>query len=174
MSSDGITRAMARVEEITGRIQELARRPPAEQPFADVLKEASPSSGVPEQFRPLIERAAVQYNLPSRLIESIARQESSFNPNAVSPVGAQGLMQIMPQTQKELGITDPFDPAQSIDGGSRYVRMMLDRFGGNLPHALAAYNAGPHRVDQYRGIPPFAETQNYVTRILSDMEGTDD
>lgn len=113
-----------------------------------------------------IQQAAAKYNLSPDLIRSVIRAESNFQPHAVSSAGAQGLMQLMPETAKELGVTNPFDVQQNIDGGSRYLRQMLDRFGGDLKLALSAYNAGPKTVDQYNGDVPFSETRHYVKRVL--------
>lgn len=113
-----------------------------------------------------IQQAAAKYNLSPDLIRSIIRAESNFQADAVSSAGAKGLMQLMPETAKELGVTNPFDIQQNIDGGSRYLRQMLDRFGGNLKSALAAYNAGPGAVEQYNGEVPYAETRQYVKRVL--------
>ncbi len=177
MRTDGIAVAMRRIDEIQKRIQALVGRsqPPAGS-FAEALEQVTApadrpasSSTAPENLRPLIEQAAAKYGLPPQLVEAVARRESAFNPRAVSPRGAQGLMQIMPSTQNLLGVTEPFDEGQSLDGGSRYLRMMLDRFGGDTRKALAAYNAGPEAVERYNGIPPYAETRNYVSRILSDL-----
>ncbi len=109
-----------------------------------------------------IAKAADTYNLSAELIASIIRAESNFQPDAVSPAGAQGLMQLMPATARELGVTDPFDVQQNIDGGARYIRQMLDRFGGDVKLALAAYNAGPGTVERYDGDVPYRETRNYV------------
>lgn len=113
-----------------------------------------------------IQRAAARYRIPSGLIQSVIRSESNFRADAVSPAGAQGLMQLMPDTARELGVTDPFDVHQNIDGGTRYLRQMLDRFEGNVEIALAAYNAGPGTVSRYGGIPPYRETEAYVKRVL--------
>jgi soluble lytic murein transglycosylase-like protein len=113
-----------------------------------------------------IQKAAARYNLSPDLIRGVIRAESNFEAQAVSSAGAQGLMQLMPETAGELGVTKPFDIQQNIDGGSRYLRQMLDRFGGNLKLALAAYNAGPGAVEKYEGRVPYAETQEYVKRVL--------
>jgi len=114
-----------------------------------------------------IQKAAARYSLSPDLIRGVIRAESNFQAGAVSSAGAQGLMQLMPETAGDLGVTKPFDIQQNIDGGSRYLRQMLDRFGGNLKLALAAYNAGPGAVEKYEGrVPPYAETQEYVKRVL--------
>jgi soluble lytic murein transglycosylase-like protein len=120
-----------------------------------------------------IQAAARTYNLPSKLIRSVIRTESNFRADAVSPAGAQGLMQLMPATARELGVTDPFDVAQNIDGGARYLRQMLDRFDGDLKLALAAYNAGPGTVQRCNGDVPYRETRDYVRRVLAGMGATE-
>ena len=110
--------------------------------------------------------AANRYGIPERLVTAVIRAESGFNPRAVSRKGAQGLMQLMPQTASSLGVRNAFDPKQNIEGGVRHLRYLIDRYPGNLPLALAAYNAGAGAVDTYRGIPPYPETQDYVRKIL--------
>lgn len=123
------------------------------------------------KYENIIKEAAQKYNLPERLISSIIKHESSFNANTVSHAGARGLMQLMPGTAKFLGVTDSFDPVQNINGGSKYLRQMLNQFNGNLSLAVAAYNAGPGNVKKYGGIPPFNETQNYVKKVLKTFNG---
>lgn len=120
----------------------------------------------PSSYDALIERAALRHGVPAALVKAVVKTESNFQRHAVSRAGAQGLMQLMPQTAAELGIQNPFSPEENLHGGTRYLRTMIDRFGGDWKHALAAYNAGPGAVDQYGGIPPYRETREYVERVL--------
>lgn len=115
----------------------------------------------------LIQQAAAKYNLSPSLLSSVAKTESNYNPNAVSSAGAQGVMQLMPGTAAQLGVTNSYDPAQNIDAGARYLSQLMTQFGGDTSLALAAYNAGPGNVQKYGGIPPFTETQNYVSSVLA-------
>jgi soluble lytic murein transglycosylase-like protein len=117
-------------------------------------------------FAEIINKAADKYGLDPDLVSSVIKAESNFNPQAVSSSGAQGLMQLMPGTAAGLGVTDSFDPVQNIEGGTKYLSKMLNRFGGDVKLALAAYNAGPGAVDKYDGIPPYQETQAYVQRVI--------
>ncbi len=120
------------------------------------------------EYMPHIKQAAARHHLPPELIAGVIYQESRGNPNAVSSCGAQGLMQLMPATAAKLGVTNSFDPAQNIEGGAKYLREMLDRFGGRLDLAIAAYNAGPGNVEKHGNtIPPFRETQDYVPKVLA-------
>jgi soluble lytic murein transglycosylase-like protein len=123
--------------------------------------------GEGEKFRleTLIVHFADKFELERALIKAVIKVESDFNPKVVSSKGAQGLMQLMPETAREIGVNNPFDPSDSIYGGSLYLRRMLDSFDENLDFALAAYNAGPGTVRKYGGIPPYEETQNYVKRV---------
>ncbi len=123
----------------------------------------------PELSR-LIDRAAEANEVSPELVREVARQESAFRPCAVSKKGAEGLMQLMPATQVSLGVEDPFDPEESLMAGAKLLRDLLSRYGGSLPLALSAYNAGPKRVDRAEGIPAITETRNYVAQILSRLE----
>jgi soluble lytic murein transglycosylase-like protein len=124
------------------------------------------NAGAPSQYDAQITAAATKYGLDPALLKGLIRQESNFNAGATSSAGAQGLTQLMPGTAASLGVTDATDPAQAIDGGAKYLKQQLDRFGGDPSKALAAYNAGPGAVAKFGGIPPYAETQNYVTKVL--------
>jgi hypothetical protein len=119
----------------------------------------------------LIDRSALEQGLDPGLVRLVVQKESGFNPQAVSPKGAMGLMQLMPGTASMLGVQDPFNPAQNIDGGVRYLKQCLERFDNNVCLALAAYNAGPGNVEKYQGVPPFAETRNYVANIMREYTG---
>ncbi|MCC7354017.1 MAG: lytic transglycosylase domain-containing protein [Anaerolineae bacterium] len=120
-------------------------------------------------FDALIVAASARHGLSADLVRAVVKAESNFNPNAISSAGAKGLMQLMDETARGLGVRDSFDPTQNVEAGVTFLRQMLDRYG-NVSLALAAYNAGPGAVDRYGGIPPYAETQRYVKRVLELCE----
>ncbi|MDA8087891.1 MAG: lytic transglycosylase domain-containing protein [Nitrospiraceae bacterium] len=119
----------------------------------------------------LIKRKSMKYRIDPSLVKAVIRAESGFNCTAVSDKGAMGLMQLMPATAVSLGVYNPFDPAENIEGGVRYLSSLLQRFGGNLTLALAAYNAGPKYIEKYGVIPPYRETENYIRKVLSSYRG---
>jgi len=126
---------------------------------------ATAGTGASTPYAAEIDAAAAKYNVDPALLRGLIRQESNFNANATSPAGARGLTQLMPGTAAALGV-DPSVPAQAIEGGAKYLRQQLDRFGNDPAKALAAYNAGPGAVQRYGGVPPYAETQNYVRKVM--------
>jgi soluble lytic murein transglycosylase-like protein len=146
---------------------EVARFEPEEvyEPIAATQK----SAPLTVPYSDLIRAAAKKYDLDEHLLAGVMRAESNFNPRAVSAKNAQGLMQLLPSTASRLAVRDTFDPAQSVEAGAHYLKQLLDRFSGNVALALAAYNAGPKRVVQYNGVPPYRETQNYVKRVTKGL-----
>lgn len=120
-------------------------------------------------MKSVVAAASEKHLIDADLIDSVIRAESGFNPMARSPKGAQGLMQLMPGTAQRLGVQDAFDPQSNVDGGTRYLRELLGLYDNDLVKALAAYNAGPHRVEQYHGVPPYQETRAYVARVIRDF-----
>ncbi|MBI4777992.1 lytic transglycosylase domain-containing protein [Candidatus Desantisbacteria bacterium] len=144
--------------------------------FQEALKEAkgekTDTKGYPYQYAEIINSVSQKYGIDVKLIESIIKAESNFNPAAVSPAGACGLMQLMPQTARTVGVKNIFSPEENIEGGTKYLKDLLDKFNQNLPLALAAYNAGPETVKKAGGIPSIIETQNYVARVLQYFQGS--
>jgi soluble lytic murein transglycosylase-like protein len=175
--------AVARVGEIQALLAQASGSQAIAQPasansFQAQLQQAGavqgaaatpPASGGPVdgQFSDLINAAAKKYGIDPALLKGLIRQESNFNPNAKSPAGAAGLTQLMPGTAASLGVSNPLDPAQAIEGGAKYLAQQLKAFGGDVRKALAAYNAGPGAVTRYGGVPPYAETQNYVRSVMA-------
>ena len=129
---------------------------------------ASAASQPPVDLAQVVNSASATYRLDPDLVTSVIHAESAFNPNAVSRKGAQGLMQLMPSTAGRLGVTNPLDPQANVSGGTRYLRQLLERYNFDLLKALAAYNAGPLRVEQYRGVPPYRETRAYVAKVVRE------
>lgn len=134
----------------------------------DTATSASSSLDPTTPYAELFQAAGAKYGVDPRLLAAVAKQESSYNPNAVSAAGAKGLMQLMPATARSLGVSDPLDPEQAVTGAAKLLRDLLREFG-STELALAAYNAGPGAVKRYDGIPPYSETQNYVKRIMADL-----
>ncbi len=174
----GVFKILGRIKEIDNRIDELSGAKKddletigAEEPtasFASVLGTVRQSLG-PRANKWVVEdavqKASEATGLDIDLIKAVMQQESGGNSNAVSSAGAKGLMQMIDSTAASMGVTDPFDPHQNALGGAKYLKQQLQRFGGNLALALAAYNAGPEAVSRYKGIPPYAETTNYVRSV---------
>lgn len=127
----------------------------------------------PEEFEPIINSCALEYGVNKSLVKAVIHAESGYNPTAVSPKGAQGLMQLMPKTAQGLKVANSFDPADNIRGGVRYLRFLLDTFKGDETLALAAYNSGLSRVAKFGGIPPYEETRNYVAKVLNYKKNYD-
>ncbi len=157
-------------EEITG-YENAPVRPLPTDSNAIFAQSQSAESRLPKPALPLnqvVNSASATYHLDPDLVNSVIHAESGFNSHAVSPKGARGLMQLMPGTANQLGVNDVFDPQANVEGGSHYLRELLERYNFDLVKALAAYNSGPQRVEQYQGVPPFRETRAYVARIVHE------
>ncbi len=192
MQIEGLNNVIHRIDELNQRFglatspyNKMAERPEAVQrlqngqqavqggSFAGELAGAMKAAGVqegaglniPGDTNSMIAAAARKYNVDPRLAAAVAQTESGGNQEAVSPAGAIGVMQLMPETAAGLGV-NPYDKQQNIEGGVKYLRQMMDTFGGDVQKAVAAYNAGPQAVRDYNGIPPYRETQNYVNKVL--------
>jgi hypothetical protein len=138
----------------------------------EVIDEIVPVPG--GDLRAMATEAARRHGLDPELVLAVIAVESAFRPDAVSPKGAQGLMQLMPATARSLDVRDPMDPAANLDGGARYLGSLVARYDGDLDRALAAYNAGPGAVDRHKGIPPYKETQGYVKKVMKKYKGKRD
>lgn len=143
-------------------------RKPAPAPPANNQRLDAPWRRVAGNFAVDIERAARVHSVDPVLLTAVVRAESNFDPMAVSPKGAQGLMQLMPQTAERFGVANVFDVSDNVDGGARYLSWLLDRFDGQTELALAGYNAGEGAVDRYSGVPPYPETENYIEKVLRE------
>jgi len=180
--SDSFNRVLGKIRSLENRIGEVAhggrvqreQKAPREKKaaFNQVLDKEKGKvvnliqRGKGRPFSDIVESASRRYNVPPNLIRAVIEAESGNNVYAKSPKGAMGLMQLMPQTARALRVRNVYDPADNVDGGTRYLRQLLDRFGNDWGKALAAYNAGPTRVQKENGIPDISETQNYVKRVL--------
>jgi len=149
------------VDVPTAEIESYEPAPPDPQEAA-----AAPAKNA--DLKAIVAAASNQHQIDADFIASVIAAESANNPGAVSRKGAQGLMQLMPATASKLGVKDSFDPADNVDGGVRYLRELLLQYHGDVAKALAAYNAGPQRVEQYKGVPPYRETHAYVARVIKD------
>lgn len=171
-SSSGITFFVGGTKPVQAATPVLLFTPPPLGALTTaVVKDELTSRFATEKYDPLLRAAAERYSLPFALVKAVALVESHLNPLAVSHKGAQGIMQLMPQTAQSLQVNDPFDPIQNIDGGARLLRRLLDQYDGELTLALAAYNAGEGAVTKYGNvIPPYRETQDYVRRVQGHIE----
>src|SRR5882762_4837106 len=164
LSADGASYADVPTEQIEHFEKDLSL------PKVELASKAEPAPKAPlVTLDQAIAAGSQRYRIDPDLISSVIHAESNFNSHAVSPKGAQGLMQLMPQTASQLGVNNPFDPQANVDGGTRYLRELIERYNFDLVKALAAYNAGPQRVEQYGGVPPYRETRAYVARIVRDF-----
>jgi soluble lytic murein transglycosylase-like protein len=176
MSAEAVMARVGQIETMMGSLQGNAQTGGATAPsttFASALQQASSptataasAGGSSTPYDAMIADSAQRNGIDPALLKGLIRQESNFNPDAGSSAGARGLTQLMPATAASLGVSDTSDPAQSIDAGAKYLRQQLDRFGGDQAKALAAYNAGPGAVQRFGGVPPYAETQSYVQKVL--------
>jgi soluble lytic murein transglycosylase-like protein len=167
--------AVARMRTLWHRVEQLSAMLPSAAPpphFAQVLRAAQQGAiaMLPTTISELIARVAQEEGVDAALVRAVVQAESGGNPNAVSPRGAMGLMQLMPRTAEAMGVSNPFDPEQNLRGGVRLLRGLLDEFG-DVRLALAAYNAGGPAVRQYKGVPPYAETQQFVQRVMQLWQG---
>ena len=161
----------ARVRELEGLLSPPSTPAPSATTFQQHLQQAGQAFGPQPvqggQYDSLINAAAQKYGIDPALLKGLIQQESGFDPSSASGAGAVGLAQLMPATAATLGVSNPRDPAQSIDAGAHFLRQQLDAFGGDVQKALAAYNAGPGAVQRYGGVPPYGETQDYVRKVMA-------
>lgn len=178
---DGIAKVIQRISSIEQRFGISNGRGGTEGGFAATLQEAkalqNPSmaetkiyDASSQDIVKMLQFSAKQNGIDPKLAIAVAKNESGFSPGVVSPAGAIGVMQLMPETARGLGVKDPYDPRQNVDGGVRYLKQLLQTFGGDAEKAVAAYNAGPQAVEAYGGVPPYSETKNYVRKVMADCQ----
>jgi soluble lytic murein transglycosylase-like protein len=160
---------------LVARIAEVEAPYPDEPGASATNRESASSRGALDSrpFAVLIETVALKHGVDPALVHAVIETESNYRPTATSRVGARGLMQVMPATARELGVASArmlFDPEQNVEAGVKYLKVLLERFDGDLPTVLAAYNAGPGAVSKYDGVPPYPETRNYVRKVLSNFQ----
>lgn len=171
---NGIEKVFQRINSIEQRFQQAKPGINTNRQFSDALLMAQKKVNAPQkegEIAKLIQQSAVKHGVDPKLALAVATAESSLDASATSPVGAAGVMQLMPATARSLGVKNLYDPMENIDGGVQYLKQMLTSFNGDVPKALAAYNAGPEAVNRYGGVPPYQETQQYVAKILASYEG---
>ena len=161
--------------DVEVRATDVERVEPDEEVDAEPAAPAASATGAADSIatrtmEQMVGDAARKYALPRSLVRAVARAESALNPAAVSPRGARGVMQLMPDTARELGVDNPFDPAQNIDAGARLLRQLLEKYDGRVAEALAAYNAGAGAVSKHNGVPPYRETRGYIRKVVRDFE----
>lgn len=167
----GLVSSVTDAASVSAANRQVVQTEKASDSFQDAFQSAYGQSRS-ESMDAIFEEASSRYGVSVSLLKAVAKAESNFNPKAVSKAGAIGVMQLMPATARSLGVSNPYDARQNIMGGAKYLKENLDRFGGNVNLALAAYNAGPNSVQKYGGIPPYKETQNYVKTVNSYMSGS--
>jgi soluble lytic murein transglycosylase-like protein len=170
---ESVQRVMQRIASIEQRFQMQPAQPPVQPDgFAAAMGKAQGAAKSPlteasrQELATMVQAAAKRHNVDAKLALAVAVAESDLQPQAVSPVGATGVMQLMPETASALGVRNIYDPRENIDGGVRYLKQMLNTFNGDVVKAVAAYNAGPEAVQRYAGVPPYPETREYVNRVL--------
>jgi soluble lytic murein transglycosylase-like protein len=168
---EGIGQITERIQDITERMRKLYDYTGETRQSMDSIGDGMTAKST--EFQDMIRATSARYGVDQNLVKSVISVESNFKPEAVSPKGAAGLMQLMPGTAQELGVNDVFDPSENIEGGTRYLKGLLDRYGNDVEKALAAYNAGPGAVDRAGGsVPQIPETQDYVRKVLETYRNT--